>query len=240
MGDDSDVPITLSSSYIVVSILVALAQLGFAIATLYRTRGDQTVQYGYAAFGLTVTQYAMMSLLNTLGNLLCPQYSAVYLVRSHGMTDAESDPSGIGLFEGVVGTLLEDDIQVKEAERRHRLTSLRKGGVYYMRVVGRRSFQLPLLWLPAAVSIAITYWLSRFEKGSSTSGQRLATMGWLASGSYIGALAGEEMGPDGPNRNIYLAYLFPTFIHMVGSVPSITGFIVVAQELKQCGSCSRV
>jgi hypothetical protein len=115
VGDEPPaVSITLSSNYNVVSILVAMGQLAFAVATLYRSRGDQTTQYGYAAFGLTVTQYAMMSLLNLLGNLSCPQYPAIYLVRSQAMTDAEEVPGGNALFEGVVATILEDDVQLEK------------------------------------------------------------------------------------------------------------------------------
>lgn len=52
--DPKETPRTLSSNYNAVAILVAMAQLLFAVATLYRARGDQIARYGYAAFGLTM------------------------------------------------------------------------------------------------------------------------------------------------------------------------------------------
>jgi len=181
----------------------------------------------------------MMSLLNLLGNLLCPQYSAIYLVRSQAMTGAERDPSGAGLFEAVVGTLVEDEIQAKEAQRRD-IRTLSRSSLVNWQILGRRALQLPLLWLPTGVSVAITYGLSHFQRGSSTYGQRLATMAWLGFGSFFGVLAGEDLVRDGPRREIYLVYIFNTLILMFGSIPSVAGFIVVAQELKQYGSCSHV
>jgi hypothetical protein len=68
--------------YNIMKILISIAQMAFAISTLYRTRGDQISQYGYAAFGLTVTPYAFMSLVNFVGNLICPQYGAMFIVES--------------------------------------------------------------------------------------------------------------------------------------------------------------
>ena len=48
--------------------------------TLYNTQGRQIEKFGYAAFGLTVVPYAVMSIVNGFANLLCPDYSAVYIV----------------------------------------------------------------------------------------------------------------------------------------------------------------
>ncbi|KAE9369937.1 hypothetical protein N431DRAFT_469813 [Stipitochalara longipes BDJ] len=73
------------------------------------------------------------------GNLLCPQYSATYLVRSQAMADAEQDPSKTGLFEGVVGTLVEDDIQAKEARRRDVETLPRSSFALQYRNIGKRT-----------------------------------------------------------------------------------------------------
>jgi hypothetical protein len=243
VGDESAaVPITLSSNYNIVSILVAVAQLAFAISTLYQSRGDQTTRYGYAAFGLTVTQYAMMSLLNLLGNAVCPQYPAVYLIRSQAMSDAEAIPNGNALFEGVVGTLVEDDLQIKEAKRRAlenvpSAADLRTD----FRKTFKKSWQLPLVWFPTAVSIAITYGLSRFRKGSSTLPQRAWTMAWLAVGSYLGALADiDELRRDGPTRSIYWEYFGAALTLLIFAVPSVGGFTVVVQMLYQYGICSHI
>ncbi len=60
---------------------MSLGQLIFAIATLYSARGDQIPLFGYAAFGLTVVQYAWMSFVNLLANSMCPQYGTMFLVE---------------------------------------------------------------------------------------------------------------------------------------------------------------
>jgi hypothetical protein len=72
----------ISCSYSSVKVLVALLQAFFAATTLYDARGDQITRYGYAAFGLTVTPYLLMSLVNLVGNLVCPEYPAMYLVEN--------------------------------------------------------------------------------------------------------------------------------------------------------------
>jgi hypothetical protein len=93
-------PSYLSNTYNILKSLVSLAQAIFAATTLYQTRGDQLKRYGYAAFGLTVTPYAFMSLINLLGSLLCPEYPALYLVESEAMEDAREKHGGI--FDGTV------------------------------------------------------------------------------------------------------------------------------------------
>jgi hypothetical protein len=45
---------SISCNYSSVKIFIALAQAIYSIATIYRTRGDQIREFGYAAFGLTV------------------------------------------------------------------------------------------------------------------------------------------------------------------------------------------
>ena len=92
-----------------------MGQLVFAVTTIYRAQGDQTTRYGYAAFGLTVTQYALMSPINLLGNLVCPQYPALYLVRSKEMDEAIEEGATV---EGYVGELVDDECQAMEEERR--------------------------------------------------------------------------------------------------------------------------
>jgi hypothetical protein len=76
---------TVCCSYNFIKILVSMAQLLFAISTIYRTRGDQLDLYGYAAFGLTVVPYAWMSFINLLGNLMRPQYDTMFVVKSVGV-----------------------------------------------------------------------------------------------------------------------------------------------------------
>lgn len=67
---------------------VAIAQTVYAAITLYRTRGNQIRVYGYAAFGLTVTPYIIMSLLNLLGQLITPEYPTRFLIHTPEMDEA--------------------------------------------------------------------------------------------------------------------------------------------------------
>jgi hypothetical protein len=95
----------ISASYSLPKALIAVAQLAFAIVTLYQSRGDQINQYGYAAFALTVIPYALMSFVNLLGNLLTPDYHALYLVGSDVMDEAISRGAQ---FDGVIGRLVQN------------------------------------------------------------------------------------------------------------------------------------
>ncbi|KAI9781970.1 MAG: hypothetical protein M1839_005563 [Geoglossum umbratile] len=113
---------TLSCNYNLVKVLIALGQVVYATATLYRTRGNQIARYGYSAFGLTVAPYALMSIVNLIGNIMCPEYPAMYLVWSKDMgalinemkseEQEGKEKDGVvtsqSLFDGVVGSLDED------------------------------------------------------------------------------------------------------------------------------------
>ncbi|KAI8244141.1 hypothetical protein K4K57_000814 [Colletotrichum sp. SAR 10_99] len=87
-GED-DLPVDHRPCYNLVRVLASIIQLIFAISTLYRTRGDQIERYGYAAFGLTVIPYAWMSLINLVGNAICPQYDKIYVVSSRALRDLQ-------------------------------------------------------------------------------------------------------------------------------------------------------
>jgi len=78
----------LPSTYNLPKAFVSLAQAIWAASTLYRARADQIDRYGYAAFGLTVAPYAVMSSINLLGNLFVPEYPCVFLVSSPDMQEA--------------------------------------------------------------------------------------------------------------------------------------------------------
>ena len=101
---------SIMHNYSLIKILVSLGQSIYAIFTLYQARGDQIAQFGYAAFGLTVAPYAVASILNLLGSLLCPEFLAVYMVESSIMDEARRRGDEY-VFEGTVGRLDELVIQ---------------------------------------------------------------------------------------------------------------------------------
>jgi hypothetical protein len=114
----------LSSSYSFSTGVITILQTLYAAFTLYKTRGDQINRYGYAAFGLTVAPYLVMSLVNLVNSILAPSYAAVYLIRNEVMAEAERREGA--RFEGVIGSLrnnTSDPIQSEvvfevEADRR--------------------------------------------------------------------------------------------------------------------------
>ena len=84
--------------------LIAIFQTLYASFTLYHARGDQIQHYGYAAFGLTVVPYIVMSIINLASTILTPDYSVMYLVESEAMEEAKKRENA--KFDGVVGRIL--------------------------------------------------------------------------------------------------------------------------------------
>ena len=89
---------------------------------LYRARGGQISCYGYAAFGLTVIPYLIMSLLNSFADAVTPSYPTCYLVRSEEMDEAERREGCY--FDGVVGRLVRQETNGDEAESDWRVVSI--------------------------------------------------------------------------------------------------------------------
>ena len=80
--------------------VAAIVQIVATAYTLYQIKGDQFERFGWTAFGLTVVPYLLMALINLLGNLLTPNYEAMYLVSSNVSDEAAKRPGG--RFEGMV------------------------------------------------------------------------------------------------------------------------------------------
>lgn len=94
--------IKLASTHDVPRILFSIIQTVSGAYAMYRARGSQIDQYGYAAFGLTVLPYMMVSIVNFIGSLLSSEYETVYLVHSSILDEMRTRG---GLCDGVVGTL---------------------------------------------------------------------------------------------------------------------------------------
>lgn len=94
--------IDVAYSYNFAKVALALLQTITAAATLYRARGNQITLYGYSAFGLTVTPYLIMSIVNLLAQMVMPEYPKLYMVRSPEMDEAEQRG---GYFNSVIGRL---------------------------------------------------------------------------------------------------------------------------------------
>lgn len=100
--------IKLASTHDVPRILFSLIQTISGGYQLYKARGSQIERYGYAAYGLTVLPYMMVSIINLIGSLLTSEYESIYLVHSTTMDEMKSRG---GLCDGVVGTIQRPDHQ---------------------------------------------------------------------------------------------------------------------------------
>ena len=99
-------------------ILFSLMQTISGGYSLYRAQGSQIDRYGFAAFGLTVLPYMIISIFNFVGSLLTSEYEMVYMVHSPIME--EMIRRG-GATDGVVGTLEgseETDAMITVAQER--------------------------------------------------------------------------------------------------------------------------
>jgi hypothetical protein len=88
--------------------VAALVQGAYSAFTLYNSQRGQVQKYGYAAFGLTVLPYTVMTLVNLLGTLLTPDYTTLYVVESDILAEARVRPGAV--FHGIVGKLVPDTV----------------------------------------------------------------------------------------------------------------------------------
>jgi hypothetical protein len=166
----------LCCSYNLIKIIISMVQLLFAIATLYRTRGDQIDRYGYAAFGLTVVPYAWMTVINLVGNAMCPQYDSMFLVESEGLKElracvdayelrarakaAGSEAVNRFVVSGTVGTLTED--ADRNLRRDYDIATSSKSGIPHVELILELSHSLSrvkavaaAIWKGSGVSKAL-------------------------------------------------------------------------------------
>lgn len=103
--EDSPVEEPIFSNYGLLKTMFAIIQTLFATVSLYEATGDQIHQLGYAAFGLTVAPYLLMSLVNALSGVFCPEYPSLFLIESSVLLEARSRPGA--RLDATVGVLVE-------------------------------------------------------------------------------------------------------------------------------------
>ena len=79
--------IRLASTHDIPRILFSLIQTISGGYSLYKARGSQIDRYGFAAFGLTVLPYMIVSIINFVGSLLSAEYETMYMVESTSMDE---------------------------------------------------------------------------------------------------------------------------------------------------------
>lgn len=93
-------------------ILFSLTQTISGAYALYKARGSQIERYGFAAFGLTVIPYIVISIINFIGSLLSSEYATIFLVHSSIMDEMIARG---GFSDGTVGAVhgaVEDQTEV--------------------------------------------------------------------------------------------------------------------------------
>ena len=188
-----------------------MTQLGFACATLYRARGSQLQHYGYAAYSLTVIPYAIMSFINLTGNLVMPNYSTVYMVRSEVMDEAVARG---GRFDGTIGIMptIADDEQGQQIGGVH--TVLFDGGddktdtVSFKQVKGGNlaspelSFGAPKVIVPS-VGRYVRLTKSSSQKGMAVLAYMLLFVGVFLPYILIAALTGFNSGSSTSSQRLW-------------------------------------
>jgi hypothetical protein len=211
----------------IIKVLFSLLQAIGGGVTIYRSRGDQIQQYGYAAFGLSTIPYFFMSVVNFTALLFGPEYSSMYLVHTPDMDDAVREG---GYFEGVVGAV--NDRPTKRIDVDWDLQS--------------RWQQLSiavLFVLLVMTPLGIVGGLSSFHTGSSsTAAQRGWIMSWFVVGCLSSAFAAVvritlQNSPKETLEDLIVAMLLCSGPFWI---PAIGGMVIVGLELRDYGICSRL
>ena len=234
----NDLHLQLAASQNFPKLAVSVGQLLFACATLYRARGIQLDQYGYAAFGLTVAPYAIMSLVNLIAGFIGPEFSHRYIVKSKILDEAMKRG---GKFDCTVGELVEDepDSQVGPIGR----YKSRKPSTSEIWCI---LASLILMSITFAAPHAILSGFTGFQKRNSTFAQRFWTMSWLitcqvygfihAFWNAIGITFYIQKGETIPKFHTVTRYV------MIAAVTpfAIGGFVTVGQMIRSYGVCINI
>ncbi|KZT29811.1 hypothetical protein NEOLEDRAFT_477161 [Neolentinus lepideus HHB14362 ss-1] len=85
------------------AMLISIVQLVASMITLYRTRGDQIACFGYAAFGLSVIPFMLMSFMNLVFNAVLGDFP--HVLRTGVLEESERCLPQETWYEGVWGII---------------------------------------------------------------------------------------------------------------------------------------
>ncbi|KAI0728447.1 hypothetical protein C8Q72DRAFT_779816 [Fomitopsis betulina] len=108
----------------ITNVLLSIFQIIFASFTLYFTPSDQIPRWGYAAYGLSVFPYALMSVLNLVCAGYVGSYTCGHVLRTPILQESLQPGRGTSFakFDGIIGSLKEawqpqvDDIGTRRGE----------------------------------------------------------------------------------------------------------------------------
>lgn len=98
----SSVETRIASAHNVPRVIFSIGQTVSGGYALYKARGPQIERYGFAAFGLTVIPYLLISVVNFFGAMFTSEYETIFLVHSSVMDEMAERG---GRLDGVVGTI---------------------------------------------------------------------------------------------------------------------------------------
>lgn len=233
---------TICSSHSLVEILVSVIQFAFAMATLFRTRGDQVALYGYAAPGLTILPYAWMSLINLLGHVVRPHYDTMFIVHSPDLEDLRGN---FGVT-GTVGRLAKETRGINStwrywwvspgAKQEDTIDDLRRLGPV------EDNISMALLSLGVSiVSVILTYIFSLLLAGQTPLHQHVLVLIWLVCGVFYGTQFGSHTFYIGQKPIIDGSQLqfFPYFTPLAVGF-AIFGLAAVWSMLMEFGICFEI
>jgi len=205
----------LAKNYNTPKILITILQIVWGIITLYKARGNQIALYGYGAFGLTVAPYAIMSIINLETNLFRPEYATMYLVHTPEMDDAWLHD---GEFRGIVAS-----VDIPRVDAGNFVGTLTPPTFFTLNMLG----YLVICILP----IAPVGGLTSFRTGSNVEIAISWVLGWLIIGSVSSLWVRISAA-------FWLHPIWEVLLVIPLWIPAIGGFVVVAQMLKDFGTCT--
>jgi hypothetical protein len=220
----------LSSSHNRLKLSISLVQAIWATITVYRARGDQVQQYGYAAFSLTVAPYAFMSVMNLVANLVTPEYPALFVIRTPILKQAEDERKAF--FKGAIHAGWQESHGWPGPSPTTPLVRREWSTINVLRLGILLNF----------VPLAVVGGLSGFQPGNSTQTERGFTMSWLVIGMIYGMYFGFVPVPRLSRRQGFDSEgpveLF-AFISIL-AVPAVGGMVVVGRMIRDFGVCTLV
>jgi hypothetical protein len=111
--------IKLNADYSIPRILFAMSQTLVGAVTVYQSRGSQLNTFGYAAFGLTVVPYIVMSIINSFACLVSREYHNLFLVHSDVLDEMLARG---GIAEGVIGTVTPPPVEFSTGDMERAMT----------------------------------------------------------------------------------------------------------------------
>ncbi|KAK0652416.1 hypothetical protein B0T16DRAFT_406145 [Cercophora newfieldiana] len=173
-----------------------------------------------------------MSIINIVASLLCPEYPAMYLVRTPDMDDAEKNG---GKFDGIVAELAVPPPGSEESKvgAGWLVSSLEHG----------MSTASILFWCFLTITpLVVVGAFSRFRSGeSSTTFDRGWIMSWLVVGSASSVwamLARFFLRDDSMIRDNLFSIMWVVASGLFW-IPAIGGMVVVGRQLQDYGICTR-